>query len=106
MTGSRRQQAPYLRVSRQPRSPSDEGRSCLFQRAQRRSAKQTFASSRARERDHRLRLVDVREQRRFLAAGAVAVQPAVGADDRFGAALTDYEGLAAATTGLRAPVRE
>src|SRR5262249_35015909 len=50
--------------------------------------------------DRTLRHRDVGNERGLLAAGAVAVQPAVGADDRFRAAVADHEGLPAAPAGL------
>lgn len=64
------------------------------------------ASRRAIGRTRTLRRVDLREQRRFLAAGPVAVQAAAGADNRFGSTLADHEGLAAAPAALRTSVRE
>src|ERR1700674_620591 len=49
---------------------------------------------------------DVRNERRFLTDGTVAVQRAVGADDRFGAAVTNYEEMVPGPAGLGGPVRE
>src|SRR5262249_33882492 len=51
-------------------------------------------------------LMDVREQRRFLAVGAMAVEPAAGADDRSGGAPAQDEGLTAAPEGLGTAVGE
>ena len=53
-----------------------------------------------------LQLVDMRKERRFLAADPVAIQAVLMADDRFDMAMADDKGLAAAPTDLRTAVCE
>src|SRR5262252_3963266 len=64
------------------------------------------ASRRAVDRAGAPQLPHVRKERRFLAAVPVAVEPAARADDCFGAAVANDEGLAAAPAGLGTAVGE
>jgi hypothetical protein len=72
----------------------------------RRVTRTSLGSCRTIDRASTPQLLDVREERRFLATDPMAIQSDVGADDRFGAALADDEGLAAAPTALGTPVGE
>jgi hypothetical protein len=53
-----------------------------------------------------LQRVDVRDKRGLRATGPIAIQAALITEDRFGMAMADDEGLAAAPTGFRTTVRE
>jgi hypothetical protein len=53
-----------------------------------------------------VQLGDVRNKRRFLAAGTMAVKAAIGADDRFGTTFADDKRMAASPTGLGIAVGE